>query len=77
MRVFRQKKVDLAQYKLKGKDENLLDNNLVADEQGGIAVGQGEAPQQKKGKGGVSNNVLLGLGAVAVVGFLIMKNKKK
>lgn len=75
IRVFRQKKVDLAQYKLKSKNEDLLDSNLIPDEEGGIAVGQ---QQQKRAPASSQGNMILfGLvGAAVVAGIVIMKKKK-
>jgi LPXTG-motif cell wall-anchored protein len=77
LRVFRQKQVDLAQYKLKAKDENLLDTNMIDDEGGGI-VATDPSLTKKKGSGKSSDNTLIFIGVgVAALAFFIMRRKKK
>jgi LPXTG-motif cell wall-anchored protein len=77
LRVFRQKKVDLAQYKLKGKDSNLLDSSMVSDEEG-INLGQGAKAKRSTASAGGDNNMglylIIGLGLVAA--FFLLKKKK-
>ncbi len=78
LRVFRQKKMDMSKFKLKGKNENLLDNTtFVPDDDDAPDVSH---TRKRKRKGGFmedSTNIMLLVIVAAIAGFLYMKKKKK
>ncbi len=77
LRVFRQKKVNLAQYKLKGEGENLLDSTLIPDEDESFKLASKRKSAMRKKSGGSSDMALFGLvGVLAVAGFIFMKKRK-
>ncbi len=78
MRVFRKKAVQLADFKLKGKTDDIFDNSMVPGVDG---MSGGAANVQTKGRssgGGSDNLLIIGLvAALAVVGFIVMKKRGK
>lgn len=75
LRVFRQKQMDLAGMKLKGQNENILDDSGFAPEEK-VDISQ-KKEQPKKSSGGGDEMMMLGAVAVAAIIFFIIKKKKK
>lgn len=75
LRVFRQKQMDMANMKLKGQNENLLDDSSFVPEDKVDMSQQQKAP--KKASGGGDDLLYIGIGIAAVIGFIVMKKKKK
>ena len=77
LKVFRQKNVDLSKFRLKGKNENLLDDSvLIPEEDETFDIKQKERSQKGKSSGGSDDFLFYIILGLAVVGFLIMKRKR-
>jgi hypothetical protein len=78
LRVFRQKASNVGDFKLKKKDEDLLDSStFIPDQSGKFDIG---AQKQKKGSGSfLDDDLTLIVGAIAVVALIliILKKRKK
>jgi hypothetical protein len=78
LRVFRQSKHKLAQFKLKGKDENLLDaESMIPDEEGVFDISAQKQRRPSNTSGGGDSTMLLLLLGLAGGAFWFIKKKKQ
>jgi hypothetical protein len=75
LRVFRQKQMDMAAVK-KGSGESVLDDSSFVPEDK-VDISQNKGDKNKKAGGGSDDLMLYGIVAAGVIGFIIMKKKKK